>query len=215
MNASNSLSQRIQAEFDARTNRLKAEERTREEESKRREERLVQFTKVCDGMKSVWGPRLEEFAKQFGNEIKVTPTITPTLREAKAVFLTDMATMTLTFSVAPNLDVTKLVLNSELLIIPMYFEYERYDRLEVPLENVDKDAVARWIEDRLVACVKAYLSVKDNNLYIQRAMVQDPISKAKFLPAEAAAKLEHEGQTHYFASQETLQQYKKMQQIDA
>ncbi|MBL8963397.1 MAG: hypothetical protein KF787_00890 [Phycisphaeraceae bacterium] len=213
MSTGTSLSQRLQAEFAAREQRVKAQEQTRAEESKRREERLEKFTKVCDEMKSVWSPRIDEFVRQFGDQIKVVPSITPSQREAKVVFLTDLASMTLTLSVAPNADVTSMVLGCELLIIPMVFEYERFSRLEMPLDKIDKEAVGKWIDDRLVACAKAFLSVKDNNFYIQRAMVEDPVSKVKFLRTDAAATLEHMGHTYYFASEETLKQYKQQQQI--
>lgn len=213
MSTSNPLSQRIKAEFAARDQRVKEQEQAKAEEVKRREERLERFTKACEELKPVWKPRLEEFAKQFGEQVKVLPTLTPTHREAKVVFLTDLASMTLTLTVAPNSDLTAMVLGCELLIIPMVFEYERFSRLEVPLEAIDKGAVGAWIDDRLVACVKAYLDVKDNTFYIERAMVEDPISTKKFLRTDAAAKLEHMGHTYYFESEQTLQDYKNKQQI--
>lgn len=207
------LSERIRAEFQAREQRVSQATQTREAEAKARDERLKRFSQVCDQLRGVWRPRLEEFAKQFGQEIKVTPNITPTQREAKVVFLTDLATMTLTLTVSPNPEVTSLIIGCDLLIIPMFFEYERHARLEMPLDKPDPEAIGRWIDDRLIACVKAYLSMKDNDFYLQRAMVEDPISKARFLRADAAATIEHKGQTHYFASTETLKQYKSKQQI--
>jgi YHS domain-containing protein len=210
---SESLSQRIKAEFDGSAQRAKSTQQSREKESKDREARLSQFAKTCEDLKSVWRPRLEEFAKQFGEKIKVTPTLTPSLREAKVNFLTELATVTLVIRVSASPDVSKLILDYDLLIIPVYFEYERNARLEMPLDKIDRDAVGRWIDDRLVACVKAYLSVQENEYYLRRAMVEDPITKAQFMPQDAAAKLDHEGRTIYFASDETFRQYKEKLQI--
>ncbi len=115
---------------------------------------------------------------------------------------------------APSFDWTRIVLDSDLLIVPIFFEYERNARLEMPFDKIDKDAVAKWFDDRLVACVKAYLSMQDNQLYIQRAMVEDPITKAKFLPEESKAKLDYQGRTLYFSSEDSLRQYKEKLQID-
>jgi YHS domain-containing protein len=121
--------------------------------------------------------------------------------------------MTLTLTASPNADVTRLVLDYELLVIPMLFEYQRHARLEMPLDAVDSDAVGAWLDDQLVSCVGTYLSMLDNEFYIRRAMVEDPITKARFLKADAAAEFEHNGHTVYFASEESLRQYKQKHQI--
>lgn len=203
------LAERIKAEFESRAQRLKAAEQDKTKGAEDREKRLAQFGKACEDLKSVWGPRLQEFAKQFGETIKVSPTITPALREAKFHFLSDLANVTLTLTVAPSPDATKLVLDYDLLIIPVYFDYERHARLEVPLDAIDRDAVGKWIDDQFVSCVKAYLSIQDNQFYLKRVMVQDPITKAQFLPQDARAKLEHAGKTYYFSSEESLQKFRE------
>ncbi len=208
-----SLSQRIKAEFESRDQRRNTAEQDRAKESEEREKRLAQFTRTCEDLKAVWRPRFEEFAKQFGDKIKVTPTITPSQREAKIAFLTDLANITLTLTVTPSADATRLVLDYDLLIIPIYFDYERNSRLEMPLDKIDKAAVGTWVDDRLVSCVKAYLSIQDNEFYLKRAMVEDPITKARLLKENAAATLEHNGRTVYFSSKDSVQKYRDKHQI--
>jgi YHS domain-containing protein len=207
------LAQRIKAEFEARTQRQKTAEQDRAKESEQREKRLAQFSRTCDDLKAVWGPRFDEFAKQFGEKIKVTPTVTPSQREANVQFMTDLANVTLKLTVAPSPDATKLVLSYDLLIIPIYFDYERNARMETPLDKVDKAAVGKWIDDRLVSCVKAYLTIQDNEHYVKRALVEDPITKARFLKEDAKATFEHEGRTVYFSSPDSVQKYKDRHQI--
>ena len=204
-----SLSQRIKAEFDARTQRQKAAEQQKTKESDDREKRLAKFNTTCEELKAVWGPKLQEFAKQFGSSIKMTPSVTPSQREVKVIFLTDMATMNLTISAAPSPDVTKFVLDYDLLIIPIFFDYERHARLEMPLEKVDKSAAGKWLDDQLVSCVKAYLSMQENEIYIKRSMVEDPVTKEKLRREDAKAKLEHEGKTYYFGSEESFRKFKQ------
>jgi hypothetical protein len=164
-----SLAQRIKAEFDSRAQRQQAAEQEQSKAASDREAGLAQFGKVCEDLKGVWRPRLEEFAKQFGEKVKVTPNLSPTQREAKLNFLTDLANVTLTFTVAPSPDAKKLVLDYDLLIIPIYFDYERHARLELPMDKVDRDAVGKWVDDRLISCLKAYLSIQDNQYYLKRA----------------------------------------------
>jgi len=203
----------MKSEFAARAERLKSAEAEKAQQSQEREQRMAQFNKACDELRDVWRPRLEEFAKQFGESVKITPTVSPAAREAKVLFNTDLANVNLTLSVTASADIAKLVLDYDLRIIPMFFEYERTSRLEVPLNKIDRDAVGRWLDDRLVSCVKAYLSIQDNQYYLKRAMVEDPITKAKFLPDNAAATLQHDGRTHYFSSSDSLREFKMKHQI--
>ena len=70
------LEQRIKAEFDARAAKRQETEQAHAKQSEQREKRLEQFTKICDDLKAIWKPRFEEFAKQFGERVKITPTVT-------------------------------------------------------------------------------------------------------------------------------------------
>jgi YHS domain-containing protein len=148
------------------------------------------------------------FGKQLGDQIKVTPTVKRSYREAKVTFLTDLAQVTLTLSASANSDATRIVLDYDLAIIPAIFDYERHARLEMPIDKIDTAAISAWIDDRLISCVKVYLSIQDNQFYINRVTVEDPISKARFIRTDAAGTLEHNGQTVYFASEQTMHQYK-------
>jgi hypothetical protein len=163
------LEQRIKAEFDARAQRVKQSEEARSKEAQAREQRMAKFNEVCEDLKSVFLPRLDQFAKAFGERVKISPTITPAERAAAVAFLTDLANITLTVRVVPNQEVTKLVVEYDLLILPTYFEYERNSRLEMPLDRIDRDAVAKWVDDKIISCVKAYLTVQENEYYLRRA----------------------------------------------
>lgn len=214
MSGTTSLSERMKAEFDLRAQRQKANDAQRAKETQEREKRLERFSRVCDELKPIWRTRLEEFAQQFGDKVRVTPMISPARREAVVVFLTDLATVTLRLSVSTSEDVSKLVLDYELLIIPVFFDYEKHSRLEMPLDNIDQNAVGKWIDDQLISCVRSYFGLRDNEHYVRRAMVEDPITKARFLREDAAETLEHDGHTLYFSSADSLNQYRKKLQLD-
>lgn len=213
MSIPTSLSQRMKAEFEARDARQKAAEASREKDRQAREAGMQKFQRACEELKPVWRPRFEEFARQFGESVKVTPVINPEQREARVVFITDLATITLSISASASPDATKLVMDYNLVIVPTYFDYERSARLEMPLDKIDKDAIGKWLDDRFISCVKAYLSVQDNEHYLRRALVEDPMTKARFLREDAAAKLDHNGTTVYFASEQSMKDYKKKHEI--
>ncbi|MCC6678371.1 MAG: hypothetical protein IT436_14630 [Phycisphaerales bacterium] len=162
------LEQRIKAEFDARAQRIRQSQEAHATEARARETRMVKFSEVCEGLHSLVQPRIEAFGRAFGKQVKITPTITPGERSATIVFMTDLANMTLTVRMAPDADITKLVMEYDLLILPMYFEYDRHARLETPLDHIDREAVAQWLDDRIISCVKSYLAIQDNEFYLRR-----------------------------------------------
>lgn len=203
-----SLAERIKAEFDAQGKRESAEKQAKAQAEKDREGRLTKFAALCEELKAVWRPRLEEFARQFGDKIKVTPKVDPASREARIDFMTDLANVTLKFTVAPDPEVKKVVLDYDLLIVPIFFDYERHSKFETPMDKPDRDAMGKWIDDRLVGCVKAYLSMRENEHYLKRANVEDPITLQRFPKEDAKAKFEHGGRMYYFASEQTLKEFK-------
>lgn len=208
-----SLAERIAAEFAAHANAQKASEEQRARWEQEREQRLRKFSEVCDSLRDVWGPRLEEFASQFGEKISVTPSVEPSRRQATVVFKTSLASIRLTLSASANNDVTAIVLDYDLLILPMMFKYERHSTFETPLDAVDREAVARWIDDRLISAVRAYLEVQENDFYISRAMVEDPMTGERFLRDDAAGSIVQGGRTRYFASEESLLRFKEQHGI--
>jgi YHS domain-containing protein len=213
MAATASLGDRIKAEFSSRTARLRTAKEEHARKLQERDERLKLFTQACERLSAVWKPRLEEFAKQFGEQIKAKPSVTPGQRQVKFLFTTDLAGVTLTLTVSPDPDLQKLAIDYDLSIIPMLLEYQRYARLEMPVDKIDEKAVGAWLDDRLVECVRTYLSLQDNQYYLKRLMVEDPITKVSFVRADAVATLEHEGQTYYFANEASLKQFKERMQI--
>lgn len=82
------------------------------------------------------------------------------------------------------------------------------------MDKIDKAAIKSWVDDRLVACVKACVSMQETRQYIERAMVEDPMSKARFMREDAKAKLEHNGKLVYFASEASLAEYRRMHMLD-
>lgn len=204
-----SLAKRIRAEFEAQAQRHKAAAEASAREKEEREKRQAQFEALCEDLRAIWRPRLDVFAQQFGDQIQVTPSITPTLREARISFDTDLATVTLTLTVSANSDITSLILDYDLQILPVFFEFERHARLEMPMGQIDRDALADWLDNRLLDCVKTYLSLQDNAYYVKRALVEDPMTGAQFRRSEAGAKLAQAGHVLYFESDESMEQYKK------
>jgi len=205
------LLNRIDAEFTALDQKIKKSQTEQVEAYREIQKQLDAFAKVLDDLRELWRPRLEALAKRFGDRVKVTPRLTPSSREATFEFQSSLARIQLKFSAYTDRDVSKLILAYDLVIIPVLMQFEGHSETACPLNAIDKEALTRWIDDRIVGFVRTYLSLHENDYYLKEHMVEDPVVGVRFPKYAAAATLQQKGQTYYFISEETRQEYEKQQ----
>jgi len=208
-----SLSSRIDAEFAAVEEKIKKFQVEQAEEHKERQKRLELLAKVFDQMRDIWRPRLELLVKKFGDRVHVEPRILPSTREASFDFKSRLAQVRLRFSALTDRDVRKLILTYDLEIIPVLMRFNPHSEMEFPLNAIDKEAAARWIDDRIVEYLQTYLSLGENDYYLKENMVEDPIAKVRFPSVAAAATLEWQGRRFYFIGDETRREFAKQNGI--
>ena len=202
-----SLAGRIDAEFQALADKVQKAQAQQVQAHQERERRYEKLAKVFDQLREVWKPRLELLTKKFGDHVQVTPRILPSTREATFEFQSKLARIKLKFGATTDRDVTKVILTYDLDIIPVMMRFESHAETEFPLDAVDAEAVGRWVDDRVVAFVKTYLALHENDAYLQDQMVEDPVAGVRFPKFAAGAKLEHKGQTYYFIGEETRREF--------
>lgn len=201
------LLSRIDKEFAAVEERIKANQSQQLDAYRGRQERLAQFEQVLGRLPEVWKPRLEAFAKRFGDRVKVTPSAEPNRRAATYEFQTELAHVTLRLSATTDQDVRNLILNYDLNIMPMLMQYERHAELAVPLGAIDEEKITQWLDDRLVEFVQTYASLHENQYYLKDHLVEDPIARVQFPKFAAGATEEKDGKTYYFISDDTRKEF--------
>jgi YHS domain-containing protein len=210
-----SLESRVDAEFSALREKHQKAQAEQVQAYKDRQQRLQQLGKVFDQLRTIWGPRLEVLVKKFGDEVQVTPRFVPSTREAKFEFQSKMARINLRLSASTDRDVTKVILSYDLEILPVLLRYDGHSEIEFPLGAVDPEAVARWVDDRIVSFVETYLSLYDNEYYLKDEMVEDPVAHVRFPKFAAGATLQRNGNTYYFVGEETRREFEKQQTAGA
>lgn len=203
------LKSRIDAEFSAEREKIARFRTEQVKEYQDRQRRLGLFEKACEQLRAVWAPRLEALSERFGQSMKVSPKVTPRLREAVFSFKSELALIELRFAATTDEEVRKLVLDYDLRIIPVLMKYEPHARIELPLEKIDASAVVEWLDDRILDFVRAYLSLHENEHYLKDQMVVDPVAGVRFPRFAAAATLESKGETFYFIGEETKCEYER------
>ena len=208
-----SLSSRIDDEFAALEKKVKDQQAERLQEYRERRRRLQQLDGVFQKLAEAWKPRLDALMQKFGDRVQVTPRLTPSTREAAFEFPSKLGRARLRFSASTDPDVRKVILGYDLEVTPAFFRYEPHAELEFPLDAVDEEAAARWVDDRIVAFVRAYLSMRENEFFSQEHMVEDPVAHVRFPDFAAGATIEWQGKKYYFIGEETRQEFARQNAI--
>jgi hypothetical protein len=209
----NTLASRIDAEFTAVEEKVKKLRTEQVEEHKHRQQRVGQLGKVFDQLSDIWRPRLDLLVKKFGDRVKVNPRVVPTTREATFDFESQVAKVRLKFSACTDSEVRKVVLAYDLEIIPVLMRFEPHAEVEFPLDAVDREAAAKWIDDRIVQFVQTYFSMGESEIYLKDEMVEDPIAHVRFPKVVAAAILEWQGHKFYFIGEETRREFAEQNKV--
>jgi YHS domain-containing protein len=202
-----SLANQIDAEFTAVAEKTKKFQTEQVQQHKERQQRMEQLGKTFHELRDVWRPRFEYLVKKFGDRVKVTPRIVPSTREAILEFQSSLARVRLKFSAYTDREVQKLILSYHLEIVPILMRFTPHAETEFPLNKVDKEAVGKWMDARIVDFVRTYLALGDNEWYLKDQMVEDPIAKVRFPKQAAGATLDWQGQTYHFVGEETRREF--------
>lgn len=209
----NSLANRIDAEFAVVETKVKKFQTEQLEEHKERQKRLEQLGKVFEELRTIWRPRLELLVKKFEGLVQTTPRILPSTREAIFDFQSSLARVRLKLSAYTDRDVRKVILGYDVEIIPVLMRFTPHAEAEFPLDAVDREAAARWIDDRIVEFVQTYFALGENELYLQDRMVEDPIAHVRFPRDAAASVLEWQGHKFYFIGEETRREFARQNNV--
>lgn len=203
------LLKRIHDEFKSSEEKLKSFQEQQVDAYHARLKRQERLEQIFVELQDVWRPRLEALAKEFGDRLQVAPTVKPGLRQAEMHVKSELASIKLLLTAGGNSDVTALVMAYDLEILPMLMQIDRHSEIEIPLEEVNADKIAAWLDDRLVSFVKTYLSLHENQYYLKDLMVSDPVAQVRFPKFAAVAKRDRKGETFYFISEETAAEFDK------
>jgi YHS domain-containing protein len=178
-----------------------------------RKQRVERLGKVFDELRDIWKPRLGVLVKKLGDTVEAKPRIVPSTREVTFQFQSKLAYIRLKFCASTDRDVRKMILSYDLEIIPVLLRFEPHSELEFPLDKVNKEAVVKWIDDRILDFVRTYLSLGDNEVYLKDYMIEDPIAQVRFPNFAAGATLQWQGKTYYFIGEETRREFARQNGI--
>ena len=108
------------------------------------------------------------------------------------------ATAYLEIGVTRDGEIKTVILHSRLEILPVFFPVEGSDELTMPLDGVDENKVADWVEAKILQFVDTYLRLETSDHYQQDNLVTDPVCGMRVNKAFAPAQMTYRGRTYYF-----------------
>jgi YHS domain-containing protein len=209
----NELVARIDGAFAAVQDRVKQAQQRELKHYQEQQRLLKEYEKVQAKVVEVARPRLEALARRAGERATVTPSVVGSRRSARFELRSATASITLTFSVAPDREIKNAVVDCDLKIIPVLWRFDSHSEFQTPVANPDYAALTKWLDDRIVGFVELYILIHQSELYDKAEYVEDPIARVKFPKFAAGATLEHGGQTHYFMDENTRAEFAKQKGI--
>jgi hypothetical protein len=207
------LARRIDAAFSGVKDKAKQQMQQRLKEFEQRQMLLKAYESAQAKIIEVVKPRLQALADRAGERAKVTPSVSQTRRSAMFEFKSPKALIHLTFSVAPDQNVERAVVEYDLKVVPVLWKFESHSEFATPIDKIDADGLARWTDERILAFVDLFIQIHQDELFDKSQMVEDPIAKVSFPKFAAGATLDHGGQTHYFVDDKSKAEFAKQKGI--
>jgi YHS domain-containing protein len=164
------------------------------------EARHARYTTVADRLvKDVIQPRVEKLKTLFRNARMPEALNSRHTRccqfEHTARF---PATATLALGVTRDGEISTVVVQCRIEILPTFFPVESADEITMPLGNVNENRVADWVESKILQFVDSYLRLETSDHYQQENIVTDPVCGMRINKAFAPAQMTHRSKTYYF-----------------
>jgi YHS domain-containing protein len=152
-------------------------------------------------------PRMEELARLFDNaQVKVLHTDQNFSCVCEFVHTPRFpATVQLSIALLPGNN-ENLTVRYDLSILPVLMAYDRNFEGTFPFED-SEEALAHWVDDRIVDFVDTYLRLESHPLYQKDNIVVDIVCGMRIPLSTATSSVERHGRTFYFCSEHCKKVY--------
>lgn len=222
MSSVDPLVERLAAEVAAATERIHSLQTEAARVFLGQEQRFMRFVALAERIHAILQPRIEAFTKV--NVFKdIEPNVSLELRGPEergfhgrtttlSVPSSDACSgkVELSFHLGHDGPIENAIIDYRLEILPIFIKFESHDQLVIPIENPSEDAIAAWIDDKLVGFTRTYFEMYFTEQYQKQSFEMDPVMNVRFPRAFAAGKKEYQGHTYHFYTKESLQAFEKV-----
>ena len=221
MSSIDPLVERLAAEVSAVTERIHSLQTEAAKVFLGQEQRFVRFIALTERIHAILQPRIEAFTnlnvfKDIVQDVRLelrgpeergfhgrTTTLTVPSSDACP------GKVELSFRLGHDGPIENAIMDYHLDILPIFIKFESHDQLVISIDNPSEDAIAEWIDDKLVGFTRTYFEMYFTEQYQKQSFEMDPVMNIRFPRAFAAGKKDYQGQTYYCYTQESFQEFEK------
>ena len=221
MSSVDQLVQRLSAEVAAATERIHVLQTEAAKAFVGQEQRFMRFVALAERIHAILQPRIEAFTKV--NVFKdIEPNVSLELRGPEergfhgrtttlSVPSSDACSgkVELSFRLGHDGPIENAIMDYRLEILPIFIKFDSHDQLVIPIDNPSEDAIAAWIDDKLVGFTRTYFEMYFTEQYQKQSFEMDPVMNIRFPRAFAAGEKEYLGLTYHFYTKESLEAFEK------
>jgi hypothetical protein len=197
------LIERIDATIAAAREKARLQQKELPQDGSEHQKRIQRFEQVREEIRALARPRIEALARQFGDQVQITPKVTQSRSAVTFDFKAPGGYITLSFSVVPDEEVKNAVIEYNLEVVPVRTMYDSHAEFRAPIDGFNPAALESWVDDWIVRFVEHYMQMHEIDAGGHADHVEDPVVKVRFPKFAAGATLEHEGRTYYFIDDRT------------
>jgi len=204
------FSGRLDAAFALLPNAIEQKRSVIDREYQERQQRFAQeFIPAVAKVREIFGPRSDALVARFKDIIHLSADVRDDFSKVAFSFDSSLARVTLRFNFTHDEEVRKMVLVYDLEILPILMKFDNHSTLELPLAAFDEQVVTEWLESRMISFIRSFVELNENQYYLNDQMVEDPVARIRMPKAVARETLHFEGQTYYFISAQTRDEFAK------
>lgn len=111
------------------------------------------------------------------------------------------------FAMEHDVRLEKVAVCFDASMMPVFIKMNEHDRLTAPLDSIQDNAVAAWVEERLCEFLDAYLRIDRGSDEFEEDAATDPVCGMRISRSAAAASGSHRGHPYFFCSRECQERF--------
>lgn len=152
-------------------------------------------------------PRIAMLASQFSNACLVTDSPFNHVAYWFGYCEQFPACTSLAFAVEHDVSLDTISVTCEVSMMPMFIKLNERDRLRITLEQIDKQLVADWTEQRLFDFLDGYLQIDRGSAEFEEDVATDPVCGMRITRSAAVSTDSYRGHPYFFCSQSCQEKF--------
>ncbi len=115
----------------------------------------------------------------------------------------------LEFAIEHDVCFDKLIVHIRTRMTPVFVRFNEQDNLSFPLDTVDEEKVADWVEERLQEFLDTYLRIDAGGEGFAEETATDPVCGMQIVRSQAAGSDSYYGHPYFFCSEDCFGKFQE------